>query len=100
MEITHHNLLAIGKVGQMSISHMEINKITPRNNITALGVIMALEMGTWQILTQVEIKPDTTITIKTSLETQEIQEITLAALLETPHTIGRAIQVDGDFVHL
>lgn len=47
-----------------------------------------------------EIKPDTTITIKTSLETQEIQEITLAALLETPHTIGRAIQVDGDIVHL
>lgn len=44
MKITHHNLSVIDKVDQMSISHMEINKIIPRNNITALGVTMALEM--------------------------------------------------------
>ena len=101
MKITHHNPSVIDKVDQMSISHMEINKIIPRNNITALGVTMALEMETWQIPTQVEIKPDTTITIKTSLETQEIQEITLAiTLLEIPHTIEIAIQVDGDFDRL
>lgn len=82
----------------MSISHTEINKIIPRNKITALGVTMALGMGTWQILTQVEIKPDTTITITQTF--QEIQVITPATLLETPHTIGMAIQLYGDFVRL
>ena len=57
---------------------------------------MALEMETWQIPTQVEIKPDTKTTIKTF---REIQEITPVTLLETLHTIGRAIQVDGDILH-
>ena len=79
----------------MLISHMEINKITQLNNITGPEVTMALILETRLIHIQTEIKPDITATTKIS------QEITLAiTLLETPHTIEKAILVDGDFVIL
>lgn len=73
---------------------MEINQITRYNNITVPEVATALTLEILLIHIQVEIKPDTTATIKTS---QEIQGIIQAiTLLEIQHIIGIAIQVDGD----
>ena len=95
MKMDCPNLQAIIKADQMSISPMEINKITQHNNITVPEVTMSLTLEIPLIHIQTEIKPDITATTKTS---QEIQEITQATtLLEIPHTIGIAIQVDGDF---